>query len=372
MKIGIDVRLWDETGVGRYIRELVTNLSKVDKKNSYVLFCLSKNINEVKEVISKDTFKIVEADFHWHSLEEQFLFPMCIKNEDLDLMHFPYFSVPILYNYPFVVTIHDLIINSFSTGKASTLPFFVYQMKRLGYSAVINHALKSSCKIIVPLNSVKKDVLNKFHLNDIKVTVTYEGSPEKIDNKKNNSTFGYKKYFLHVGNVYPHKNCNRLIKSFKQIINKNPDVKMIFIGREDFFMQQLKNEVKKINIGKNVVFTGKITDEQLSSYYRNAIGVVIPSLMEGFGLPALEALTNSCLVIASDIPALKEVCADNAYYFDPYDEESIANTMEEVINLPAGKKKILLDRGIKHAKKYSWTTMAIKTVKIYESCIRVR
>ena len=98
----------------------------------YILFVLEKNKPQISNLPTSPSlrgasksqnFKIVIADIRWHSLEEQLLFPQIIWEQRLDLMHFPYFSVPLLYNQPFVVTIHDLIINHFPTGKASPAAF---------------------------------------------------------------------------------------------------------------------------------------------------------------------------------------------------------------------------------------------------------
>src|SRR5687768_2081128 len=119
MKIGIDARLWNETGVGRYIRNLVWQLGKIDKENEYVLFVNSGARVQGQE-FSHERFKIVETNIRWHTVSEQMQFPRLLENENLDLVHFPYFSVPIYYKGPFVITIHDLIINHFPTGKAST------------------------------------------------------------------------------------------------------------------------------------------------------------------------------------------------------------------------------------------------------------
>src|SRR2546422_331574 len=129
MKIGIDARLLGETGVGRYIRNLVEQLQEIDRKNEYVLFVQSKDLQNISsqiEIHRKDKWKVVSIDIHWHTLEEQIHLPRVFYKENLDLMHFPYFSLPILYNRPFVVTIHDLINNHYPTGKASTLPFPLY------------------------------------------------------------------------------------------------------------------------------------------------------------------------------------------------------------------------------------------------------
>src|SRR3989344_536699 len=106
MKIGIDGRLWNETGVGRYIRNLIENLKEIDKDNEYVLFMRAKDIRELKPQYEK--FKVVQTDIRWHTLEEQIMLPQILGKENLDLVHFPYFSAPIFYKKPYIITIHDL------------------------------------------------------------------------------------------------------------------------------------------------------------------------------------------------------------------------------------------------------------------------
>src|SRR3989344_7264399 len=117
MKIGIDVRLWNETGVGRYTRNLIKELQKLDQKNEYVLFVLEKDVSSIRYFVSNKNWKITIANIRWHSVDEQIKFSQILSNEKLDLVHFPYFSVPVFYSGKFVVTIHDLIINHFSTGE---------------------------------------------------------------------------------------------------------------------------------------------------------------------------------------------------------------------------------------------------------------
>src|ERR1035437_588767 len=150
MKIGIDARLWNQTGVGRYIRNLVKNLQEIDLKNNYVLFVKPADFENVKSQITNPKWKIIKSDINWHTVSEQVKFVLVLNKEKLDLVHFPYFSVPILYNKPFVVTIHDLIINHFSTGKASTLAYPLYLAKRAAYKFVIKRAAEKAKKIITP------------------------------------------------------------------------------------------------------------------------------------------------------------------------------------------------------------------------------
>jgi len=374
MTIGIDCRLWNETGIGRYIRNLVLELNKLDSSNIYVLFILATNEARIKHYDLRKNFKIVIADIRWHSIEEQLLLPEILKKENLDLMHFPYFSVPILYNKPFVVTIHDLIIDHYPTGEATTLPPLVYQAKRLGYRYIIQTAAKKARKVITVSHATEEEIIDHLHIPKEKIVVTYEG----IDSKMTNSQFPITKYqipdtryFLHVGNVYPHKNSNRLIDAFALLLKTHPDIQLIFVGKDDYFFQKLKKKVNTLGLEKSIIFTGLISDEELAAYYHHADAVIIPSLMEGFGLPAVEAIAQNCLVLASAIPSLKEICEDGALYFDPMKESDIAKCMEKALQLPIAKKKEIIANGKKKIADYSWEKMAKETISIYESSIGV-
>ncbi len=367
MRIGIDVRLWSETGVGRYIRNLVKKLQILDKNNQYVLFVRSQNYSDINSKIAATNFKLIKADIHWHSIAEQIIFPNLLNKENLDLMHFPYFSLPIFYSRPFVVTVHDLIINHFPTGKASTLPYPMYIVKRFGYDFVIKNAVKNATKIIVPLHVVKDDLVQTLGVQANKIMVTYEGASLKLKGKeeigKNASPF-----FLYVGNAYPHKNLEFLINAFtkfKKDIKK--DMHLVLVGENDFFYKRLSELVEKEKIS-GIIFRHDVGDEELALLYSQATAYVSASLMEGFGLPPLEAMAANCSVLLSDIPSFREVCRDAAFYFDPRELSSLTQNLTLVYNLDPKTKEKHLTNGLERTKDFSWEKMAKETKEIYESC----
>jgi len=370
MKIGIDCRLWEETGVGRYARNLVLNLQKIDKKNEYVLFVLRKDREEIlKQVLpagrqgQNDSFRIIEADIRWHSIAEQLRFLGILSKENLDLVHFPYFSVPLFYNKPFVVTIHDLIINHFPTGLASTLPFPIYSLKLIGYKFVMSQAVKKAKKILTVSNATKEEIVDHLGVDSKKVVVTYEGISQKLAVSGQKSAVKGK-YFLYVGNAYPHKNLEKLLEAFKTL---NSNVSLVFVGKEDYFYKRLKKKVEEMNLSDKVIFLENVTDEELFGLYKNALALVIPSLMEGFGLPALEAMANKCLVLSSNIPSLREVCGDAAIYFDPYNVTDVVRKMKEVLLNDSNHFTEEIKRGLDRVKLFSWEKMAKETLEVYES-----
>jgi len=374
MRIGIDVRLWNETGVGRYIRNLVYQLAEIDKKNEYVLFTRRKEKEAIRKQLNNKNWKIVPVDIRWHTITEQFLFASVINKENLDVMHFPYFSLPILYRKPFVVTIHDLIIHHFPTGKASTLPIPFYKVKRLGYEQVLQYAVKKGKKIIVPLPVVQKDLVKAFHVPESKIAVTPEGFDTRLlIDKQERATIPFKKYFLYVGNAYPHKNLDLLLKAFAQFREAHPKIKtgLILAGKDSYFYKQLRERIKEENI-QAVTVLNDVTDAQLAYLYRHAICLVSPSLMEGFGLIALEALALKCIPVLSDIPAFHEVCKDAAVYFNPTSSKSLREKLEYILVMDEKEKHRLREKGQERVKKFSWKDMAYQTLKIYESCSSTR
>jgi glycosyltransferase involved in cell wall biosynthesis len=376
MRIGIDVRFWNESGVGRYIRNLVWQLQHIDQKNHYVLFVNSQVYKQIQTeknnwLKANSKWQIAITNIPWHSLEEQIKFPKILNQQNLDLMHFPYFSIPIFYNKPFIVTIHDLIIHHFPTGKATTKHPIIYHGKRLGYKYIMSQAAKKSKKILTVSNATKYEIMKQLKTPEEKIVVTYEGIDD-ILNPKNHPPSLYalnpKPYFLYVGNAYPHKNLDRLLVAFKQVITEYNDARLMLVGKKDFFYERLHKRIKELNMEKNIEIVHNVTDEKLLNLYKEAQAVVIPSLMEGFGLPAVEAMANSALVIASDIPALREICDDAAIYFNPTNSHDLAKNLLNVLKEPKSSKYLEKQKLAKERLKlFSLHTMAQKTLQVYEN-----
>lgn len=390
MKIGIDGRLWNETGVGRYIRNLVKELQEIDTVNEYVLFVSSNRYERIRstprgtgtppgtgqELRIKNNWKLVPVDIRWHTVAEQTKFPQILYKENLDLMHFPYFSVPVLYNRPFVVTIHDLIIHYHGTGKSSTLPLPLYHAKKFGYKYVLRTALQKAKQVIVPLNTVKEDILQIYNVPEDKVRVTYEGVDQEIAARSKNTGTprGTRqavrgKYFLYIGNAYPHKNLERLLAAFVLFKKEvREDITLLLVGKDDYFYRRLEEKVKREKIA-GVFFMHDVSDSALADLYTGAIALVSPSLMEGFGLPPLEAMASGCLLLLSDIPSFREVCQEIPFYFHPTNISAIKEGMQRLYTIDKKTKNERVRQGLARVKDFSWRRMAEQTVDIYENCV---
>lgn len=360
-KIGIDARLWNESGVGRYIRSLVNGIDSREIEDEYIIFLTKDTYNSINFKNPKVTKK--RADVRWHTISEQWKMKKLLEEEKLDLVHFPYFSYPVFYNRPFVITIHDLIIDNFPTGVASSLPYPLYKLKHLGYKNIVKKAVNNSKKIIVPSHATSDDLIATYKVNKNKIEMIYEGFDPLISRSKNAKKLVSKNYILYVGNAYPHKNLLKLFEAYS-ILKKNLDIDLVCIGRNDFFYDRLKNKIQGIFLLHDV------DDSALFDYYTNARLFVMPSLMEGFGLPLIEAMNLSCPVIASDTKALKEIGGDACLYFDPYDSSEIVDVAKKLL-FDENERKKLIKNGKIRSKKYSWDKCIDETLKVYKSCYSV-
>lgn len=360
-RIGIDCRLYSQTGVGTYIRNLLHFLSK---EKSLIEFFLYLNKDDAAQVtINNPSFqkKIVES--RWHSVSEQTRFLKTLLQDKLDLMHFTYFSYPAFYNRPFIATIHDLTPYLFKTGRASAKNPLIYNIKYKAYQFVLHRQIQNAIKIITPSETVKKQILKTFdHIDQSKIVTIPEGvSYELIEadqNQKMEEKFG-NNFFIYVGNFYPHKNIEILIKAFKEI---KSDYKLILLGPADFFEKKMQSLVKNLGLSDRIHFYHDGSIEDLKFFYKNAQALIHPSLSEGFGLPVVEAAYFKCPVIASDIEIFREIAGDNFVKFNPKDINSIKDAISNFISLDKNKRPL-----IKLSSKFSFEKMAQNTLKLYLS-----
>jgi len=381
MRIGIDARLFGPRtaggGLGRYIQQLVTELENIDDENEYVLFLRKSNWDEFEET---PRFKKVMADYQWYTLEEQIKMPQKVKEAKVDIMHFPHFNVPLAVKVPFVVTIHDLILLEHPTQRASTLGPLKYKLKYAGYKRVISQALKRSRAIIVPSEYTKQSILKYFpKADESKIKVVYEGlsrlgqeqTPEPEKDMEFLACHNIKKPFLlYVGNSYPHKNLEALVRAFQRVLDVKPDCQLVLVGQRNYFSERLEEETRGLGlrVPEEINFTGYIDDRDLAKLYRSASLYVFPSLSEGFGLPPLEAMSFGLPVASSNASCLPEVLGSAAIYFNPKDTQEIANVILEGLD-NNNLRSTLTQAARLQIQKYSWKKMAKDILEIYKKSV---
>jgi len=370
-KIGIDARLYTQTGVGTYLRNFLHYLPKKLSPSAQIfVYILPQDRGRID--FNDNRIHIREVNAPWHSVREQTVFYQAIMHDQLDLMHFTYFSYPVFYKRPFIATVHDVTPLLFKTGKASTLNPIAFEMKHLAFQFVLSQQVKNAKKIITPTSTVKNQLIEIYGRKiEDKIAPMYEGVSVELMKAQENKSLSKKipqSYFLYIGNFYPHKNIDRLLEAFQlfslhtKTQNNNNPVHLILVGPDNIFAHKMKQKIMQENI-EHVQFDHNAGNEELVCYYHNARALINPSLSEGFGLPLIEAAYFHCPVIASDIPAFKEILGGNFILFNP---EKVNDLVEKMGAVP-----IVISKEIKSElfEKYSFETMTQKTVDLYHTLI---
>lgn len=380
LHIGIDARMYgaaQNRGIGRYIEKLLEHVEKIDRRNRYHIFLKKENSVGYRPHAANFTTHIVPLP--WYTVREQALFPAVLRRHRLDLVHFPHFNVPVFLGVPYIATIHDLIMTHYREDRATTKNRILYAVKMGMARWIMEKTVMRARHIIVPSQFTKQELQEKIPDANAPVSVIYEGMPERkyVEEKQAGNILGSfrirEPYLLYVGAAYPHKNLDVLLKAFYELLQKNNSttgarLSLVCIGRQDFFYQRLKKGIPRRFLSR-VIFTDAITDELLALLYTRARAFVFPSLVEGFGLPPLEAMAYGVPVTASGIPVHKEILGNAAVYFEADNPRDLARSLQKVLwDEPLRER--LGRAGFQRVKKYDWHTMAEQTVALYEKVAR--
>jgi glycosyltransferase involved in cell wall biosynthesis len=370
-KIGIDARMLGKGhGLGRYVEQLLRGIGQYGGEHQYVVFVLNAECKmQNVELLSK--FEIVETNVVWYSMEEQVKFSSIIKKQNIDLMHFPHWNIPLLYNDPYIVTIHDLTMYHYPRLEATTHGPVLYWVKDMAHRLVVKHAVERAKHIITTSEFTKQDIRQALGVPLEKMTTVYQGvgiSDQKSGNSGIDikSRFGITKpYVLYVGAAYPHKNMDGLLSAWELFCEKYGDgYQLVLAGKDSVFYQKLLEQYDHLISRSSVVFTNFVTDEELAVLYKNARTFVFPSLYEGFGIPPLEAIQYSVPVVASNASCLPEVLGEGAYYVDPKSSEAIVDGLYLVCT-NEDVRYVLKQQGREELKRYSSESFAKQTISLY-------
>ncbi len=356
MHIAIDARIINSS-TGRYVERLVTYLQDVDTENEYSILVPTKDKDFWKP--RNANFTVRTVDYKNYSFAEQIGFKKYLKKLNADLVHFCMPQQPLGYDGKKVTTFHDLtLLNTYNSDKN----WLVFHAKQKVGKYAFKKATENNDALIAISEFTKKELVTFSPISEEKTAVIYEASdvsqivPKKYD-------LPFKKYILYVGSQSDYKNIKRLGDAHQILLAKYPELGLVLAGRKNASV--LKNEVY-FNERKyeNIFFTDFVTDPELSWLYTHAQAYIFPSLMEGFGLPGLEAMGYGTPVVSSNASCLPEVYGQAAHYFNPTDTSDIAEAIDQVLSDDKIRTR-LSKAGYKQIKKYSWKKMAKETHSLY-------
>ncbi len=365
MHIVIDARTGDGTGISRYSLNLVRELEKLPA--NYRFTVLLGPVDFPKWKPHDQRFKKILAPYKHYSLGEQLGLARLLYSLKPDLVHFTAFNAPVLYFGKRVFTIHDLTLIHFKNIRNSLAHKLIYPVKYWTMRFILRCSVLRSDAILVPSEYVRQDILNHWKksrfgaLTPDKITVTPEAVEDHTGDKKQPRPIK-EDYLLYVGATYPHKNVEVLAKAHERLREKHPDLKLILIGKKDYWQEQLKRQFPRITT------PGYLPYDKLVAYYQHASLFVFPSLSEGFGLPPLEAMAFGAPVLSSNRTAIPEACGDAAEYFDPHSPKDLADKAEELLG-DAERRAEMSKQGKEQVKKFSWKKMAEQTLAVYDKSL---
>lgn len=228
-------------------------------------------------------------------------------------------------------------------------------------------------KIITVSGFSKKDICECYDINPDKIEVAYNGaneifSPVSEDVKKETRdkyTEG-NPYFMFVGSLHPRKNLARLFTSFDLFKKRNNnDIKLLIVGSKRWWTEPIKNAYEAMTHKDDVIFTGRLSAEDLHLVTASALASVYVSYFEGFGIPIVEAFKCDTPVITSNVTSMPEVANDAALLVDPFNEESIADAMETILDEEV--RHDLIEKGRIRRQDFSWDKAAEIWWKVLES-----
>jgi len=236
-------------------------------------------------------------------------------------------------------------------------------MKRAYYRCVIKPACHRATFVLTVSEYSKREITAWAGVSADRVVNVGNGvgAPFTLDGAKHQPGFPY---LLYVGSHKPHKNLPRLLKAFA-ISGVSSDVRLVMTGKPS---PALNAQVEELNLGGRVVFVDSTKNEKLACMYRGALGLVFPSLYEGFGLPPLEGMACGIPVVTSNICSLPEVIGEAGILVDPLDVEAIADGIRRVVQ-DSGLRAELQQKGLLRAKEFTWDETARKTRRVLQMAV---
>ncbi len=285
-----------------------------------------------------------------------------------DVLFVPAHIVPIVHQRATVVTIHDLGYLHFPAAHPAL------SRRYLDWST--RWSVRAARRVIAVSGATRDDLITMLKTPHEKITVVHHGvrpasaRPPDAAARATLERLGISRpYALFLGTVQPRKNLRRLIRAFRLVVDAGLPHTLVIAGRMGWLAEPIRAEVAACGLTDRVHFAGYVADDDLPALYTGADVFAFPSLYEGFGMPALEALSYGVPVVASKTTSLPEVVGDVGLLVDPEDEEAIGAALVRILTDDALRAR-LARAGPERAAQFSWERCARETLAVLEGAAR--
>ena len=358
--VTVDIRMLRSSGIGTYLRNLVPLIIGACPDTKFYLLGKREQMATC-DWAHADNVALVDCRAPIYSVAEQLdLFQK--TPPDTALFWSPHYNIPLLYCGKLLVTVHDVF-------HLSMLEYVNGVHKRLYAKGMFGALRRKALTILTVSGFTKLELIRLSGQREQDIRVIYTGVDVSQFGTQNGPNPHPRPFLLYVGNVKPHKNVTILLRAFKLIKDKVIQ-DLVIVGKTHGFITE-DDEVwaKSADLGARVHFTGYVEDDLLQQYLSHADALVIPSLYEGFGLPAVEAMASGCPVIASNIAALPEICGSAVLYCNPYSATDVANKIR-LLASDVGLQEDLRSKGRERARQFTWSRCAEQTLDAIEQVLQ--
>ncbi len=369
-----------DTGSGQYTLQLVKHLPQVAPQHEYALVVPNKGSFKIHDITADTDFQLLTSNIKRPTsnfrklLFEQSIMPRAAQAYEAEVLHVPYWAPPLRSSVPIVVTIHDII--------PLLLPQYRGGPLVRAYTQLVSAAARGATAILTDSAASRVDIIKRLRVPADRVCTIYlAADPEFTAHVDPIDTAALRRnydlpdeYVLYLGGCDARKNVETLLQVYTWAQDAlGESYPLVFAGslpdRHDEFLHDPRVIAEQIEVENAMRFVGRVAEEDKVALYQQARAFLYPTLYEGFGLPALEALACGVPVVGSNASSVPEIVGDAGVLVEPTDARAMAGALIAVCTEDPLHDE-LSARALKQAEKFSWEKCARETVEAYESVVR--
>ncbi len=366
-RIGIDAHMLGDRSGGNesYYSNI---LDHMEASEGYQLYLFVKR--EVDASRYQGKFEIITLKEKHPFMRNFYELPSLCRKYHLDLMHTQYF-IPFDRPCPVVCTIHDICFEHYK-NIFTKKEYYTQKM-------LIPYAAKNSACVFTVSSHAKQDIQEHYSIPEDKVIVTYNATDPSfrkltsselmVEELKKKFEIKANRYILSVGNLQPRKNLVRLIRAFIKLKKTEPEIQLVLVGKKAWMYDEILKAA--IEGSEDIIFTDYVDQEELVRLYNGAELFVYPSFFEGFGIPPLEAMACGVPVVVANATSLPEVVGDAGSYFDPFDIDSILESIKKML-YDRELRERSIERGYERVKAFAWERSSRIIMDTYQQILNKR
>jgi glycosyltransferase involved in cell wall biosynthesis len=353
------------SGVSRYTGELLRALAA--RRDPWRLRVASSR--RLEAGVYAGTAGAIGPGFPNRWLWMQLMLPALLARRRPALCHFTNYLAPLACPVPYVLTIYDMSLVLYPETQT--------RRNRILVGSILPKLARNAKAVLVPSEVSRQHVVAllgvepaRVHMTSGAVTAHYRPVQDASDLDRVQRRYAIRTpYVLAVGTLEPRKNLRRLILAFARLRRDGRDEHLVLTGQLGWKYDEMFAVREREHLKDVVHVIGYVAEADLPAIYSGASVLAFPSLYEGFGLPALEALACGTPVVTSRNSAMQEIAADAAVYVDAEDADSIAQGLANVLDRPELRERLRAE-GLQRAARFTWPSVAERTADSYARVMR--